>query len=66
MAKQWFTDTRPIIINDDVWIGANVTILPGVHVGVKSIIAAGAIVTKDVEPYSIVDGVPVKKIENRK
>ena len=45
----------------------NVTILPGVvHVGVGSIIAAGAVVTKDVEPYAIVGGVPAKKIGNRK
>lgn len=47
-------------------LGANVTILPDVHVGVGSIIAAGAVVTKDVEPYAIVGGVPAKKIGNRK
>lgn len=66
MAKQGFTETRPIIIDNDVWVGANVTILPGVHIGTGSIIGAGAVVTKDVEPYSIVGGVPAKKIGTRK
>ena len=50
------------MIEDDVWIGANVTILKGVHVGRGAIIAAGVLVTRDVAPYSVVGGVPAKCI----
>jgi len=49
---------RDVIIEKDVWIGANETILAGVHVGRGATIAAGAVVNKDVPPYSIVGGVP--------
>ena len=52
-------------VGNDVWIGANVVILPGVHVGDGAVLAAGAIVTKDVEPYAIVGGVPAKVISYR-
>ncbi len=55
-----------ITIEDDCWIGASSTILPGVTVGIGSIIAAGAVVAKDVPPYSIVGGVPAKIIRSRK
>ena len=54
-----------IIIDDDVWIGHHVTILTGVHVGQGVVIAAGAVVTKDVPPYAIVGGVPAKIIKYR-
>ena len=53
---------RDVIIERDVWIGACVTILQGVHVGRGATIAAGAVVNKDVPPYSIVGGVPAKVI----
>lgn len=65
MNKQGDTSPRPVIIEDDVWIGARVIILPGVNIGKGAIIAAGAIVTRDVEPYSIVGGVPAKVIRYR-
>lgn len=52
----------PIKIANDVWIGSNATILPGVTIGEGAIIAAGAVVTKDVEENSIVGGVPAKFI----
>lgn len=52
-------------IGNDVWIGANVIILPGVTIGDGSIIAAGAVVTKDVDDYAIVGGVPAKVIRYR-
>lgn len=54
-----------IKIEDDVWIGVNSTILSGVTVGRGSIIAAGAVVTRDVPPYSIVGGIPARVIRNR-
>lgn len=54
-----------IVISDDVWIGARATILSGVNIGQGAIIAAGAVVTKDVPPYAIVGGVPAKIIKYR-
>lgn len=54
-----------IRIEDDVWIGVNTTILAGVTVGRGAIIAAGAVVTKDVPPYTVVGGVPAKVIKER-
>lgn len=65
MQKQGFTAPQPIVIEDDVWIGARVTILPGVHVGMGSVIGASSVVTKDVAPYSIVGGNPAKLIRMR-
>lgn len=53
----------PVSIGNKVWIGANVTILPGVTVGEDAILAAGAVVTKDVEPRTIVGGVPAKVLK---
>lgn len=58
-------NNRPVIIGNDVWIGANVIIMPGVSIGNGAIIAAGAVVTKDVEDYAIVGGVPAKVIKYR-
>ena len=66
MMEQGFEEERPVVIGNDVWIGDRVIILPGVHVGDGSILAAGAVVTKDVPPYSIVGGVPAKLIRMRK
>jgi len=55
--------TNHVIIEDDVWIGANAVILPGVRIGTHSVVAAGAIVTKDVPSHSLVAGVPAKVIK---
>lgn len=55
----------PVIIEDDVWCGANVTILKGVRIGKGCIVAAGAVVTKSFPPYSIIGGVPAKLIKKR-
>ncbi|MEN8662490.1 MAG: DapH/DapD/GlmU-related protein [Lentimonas sp.] len=56
---------RKTIIEDDVWVGKNVSICAGVVVGRGSILAMGAVIAKDVEPYSIVGGVPAKVIGRR-
>jgi len=55
----------PVTIDDYVVIGTRVTILPGVHVGKGAVIASGAVVTHDVEPFTVVGGVPAKFIKNR-
>lgn len=55
----------PIVIEDDVWIGAGVIILAGVTIGKGAIIASNAVVNKDVPPYTIVGGVPAKIIKER-
>lgn len=55
----------PIIIGNDVWVGANATILSGVTIGDGAVIAAGSLVVKDVPPYAIVGGVPAKVIKFR-
>ena len=55
---------KPIHIGNDVWIGGNVTIMPGLTIGNNVVIAAGAVVTKDVPNNSLVAGVPAKKIRD--
>ena len=55
--------TKAVTIEDDVWVGANAVILPGVTVGRHAVIAAGAVVTKDVPPFSIVGGVPARVLK---
>lgn len=56
---------RGIVIEDDVWIGANVVITDGVRIGTGSVVAAGAVVTQNVEPLSVVGGVPARVIKKR-
>lgn len=58
--------TKPVTIGDDVWIGANAVILPGVTIGKHCVVAAGAVVTKDVPDNTIVGGVPAKEIKKSK
>lgn len=55
----------PVVIETDVWVGANVTILKGVTIGQGAVVAAGSVVIKDVEPYAIVAGIPAKKVSVR-
>lgn len=54
-----------IIISDDVWIGSYATIIGGVHIGKGAVVGAGAVVTHDVMPYTIVGGVPARFIKKR-
>jgi chloramphenicol O-acetyltransferase type B len=54
-----------IIINDDVWVGANVTIMDNITIGQGAVISSGSVVVKDVEPYSIVGGNPAKHLKYR-
>src|SRR5665647_755014 len=56
---------KEVIIEDDIWIGANVTILMGIIIGRGSVVAAGAVVHKSCPPYSIVGGIPAKLIKYR-
>lgn len=53
-------------IQDFVWVGCNVNILPGVTIGEGAVIASGSVVTKDISPYTVVGGIPAKKIADRK
>lgn len=66
MCQQGFSEPRPVCIEDDVWIGARVIILPGVKIGRGSVIGAGSVVTKDVEEYTVVGGNPAKVLKRRK
>ena len=56
---------KPVTIQKDVWIGCGAIILPGVTVGEGAVVAAGSVVTRDVEPFSIVGGCPAKLIRMR-
>jgi maltose O-acetyltransferase len=66
MRIQGMDTEKPVIIEDDVWIGTRTIIMPGVKIGRGSIIAAGSIVTKNISSYSIVGGIPAKLIKKRK
>lgn len=63
IAPQKLISKGPVIIEDDCWLGFNCEILSGVHIGRHSIVAARAVVTKDVPPYSIVAGNPARIIK---
>ncbi|MCA9936603.1 MAG: acyltransferase [Anaerolineales bacterium] len=54
---------KPVVIGNGCWIGARATILPGVTIGDGAVVAAGAVVTKDVPPHTVVGGVPAKAIK---
>lgn len=56
--------TKPVVIGDDVWIGTNAVILPGVTIGSHCVVAAGAVVTKDIPDHTLVGGIPAKVIKN--
>lgn len=56
---------RPVVIEDDVWLGANALVMPGVTVRRGAVVGAGAVVTKDVEPYGVAVGVPARVVAKR-
>ncbi len=62
--KQQSNKTAKVIIEDDVWLGCGVKVMSGVTIGKGSVIAAGAVVTKDVPPYTLYGGIPAKKIKD--
>ncbi len=65
MCQQGYDEYRPVTIEDDVWIGRRVIILPGVTISHGCVLGAGAVVTKNTEPFGIYGGVPAKKIGSR-
>jgi acetyltransferase-like isoleucine patch superfamily enzyme len=66
IALQGYSEEKPVTIASNVWLGRNVVVLPGVTIGEGAIIGAGPVVTKDIEKYEIVAGVPARKIKIRR
>uniref|UniRef100_UPI00313FFBA6 DapH/DapD/GlmU-related protein n=1 Tax=uncultured Nitrospira sp. TaxID=157176 RepID=UPI00313FFBA6 len=66
MMDQGMGKYERIVIEDDVWIGANAIILKGVRIGKGTIVGAGAVVTKEVPPYSVVVGNPARVVRTRR
>lgn len=56
--------SAPVVLEDDVWLGARVTVLKGVRIGQGAVVAAGAVVTRDVAPHTLVGGVPARLIRS--
>jgi len=65
MLGQGFLPDRPVKIEDDVWIGARAIILPGVTIHRGSVIGAGSVVTRDVDPFTVVAGNPARSVKKR-
>ena len=63
---QGYKEPRAPVLEDDVWLGANVTVLPGRRIGTGSIVGAGSVVSEDVPPYSVVAGNPARVIRSRR
>ena len=62
---RFVTETQPVVIENYAWIGMRAMILPGVTIGEGAVVAAGAVVSRDVAPYTVVGGVPAKPIGRR-
>jgi len=60
--KEHLVKTAPVVIEDDAWLGTNVVVLPGVRIGRGAVVGAGAVVTRDVPPFTVVAGVPARPI----
>ena len=63
--EQGSTEVEPVVIGSDCWIGRRAMIMPGVHIGDGCVIGAGAVVTKDIPPYSVAAGVPARVLKSR-
>lgn len=63
LLDKWVDIPKPIVVENDVWIGANAVIMPGVTIGKGAIIGAGAIVTKDIPPYAVAVGQPARVVK---
>jgi acetyltransferase-like isoleucine patch superfamily enzyme len=63
--KEQKMEAKPVVIEDDVWLGAGVIILPGVRLGHGCVVGAGAVVTDDVPPEAVFAGVPAVRIGSR-
>ncbi|HEY3282047.1 MAG TPA: DapH/DapD/GlmU-related protein [Armatimonadota bacterium] len=63
--REHFGGAQPVVLGHDVWVGAHVLVRDGVKVGTGAVLAAGAVVVKDVPPYSVVGGVPARLIRMR-
>jgi len=66
IAEQGYFPSKNVMVSNNVWIGANAIILAGVKIGTHSVIAAGSVVTKSVDPFCVYAGVPAKKIKHLK
>lgn len=66
MILQHYEEEKPVVIDDDVWIGSRVTILPGVHIHQGVVLGASTVVTKDIPEYSVAVGNPCRVVRNRK
>jgi acetyltransferase-like isoleucine patch superfamily enzyme len=62
--KEYLIKTKPVIVEDDVWLGTNVVLLPGVTIGRGSIIGAGSVVTRDIPPFVIAKGIPARVVRH--
>ena len=60
--REQLPTSRPVIIEDDVWLASNCTVLPGVRIGRGSVVSAHALVTRSVEPFTVVSGVPAQPV----
>lgn len=65
ISQQGYRTEKEVVVGNDVWIGRNVVVMPGVSIGEGAIVGAGSVVTKDVEPFTIVGGVPATFIRDR-
>lgn len=65
MVLQGMTEDKPVIVEDNVWLGRNVIVMPGCVIGTGSIVGAGAIVTSNIPSYSIAVGIPARVIKKR-